>query len=231
MMLLTPLIMVPIFGTMIFRGSGNLPELVRPLMAIGAIGITLFGTIQMMGNQFGFDRDGFRVFVLSAASRKDILLGKNLSFLPVILPLAGLLMLGVEVFYPMRVDHFVGLVPQAVTMFLMFCLLANLQSIIAPFHVAAGAMKPASPKMSTVMLQLLIFMVVFPLTQGLTLLPLGAEALARFLGWTDRTPVFLLLALVECGAAVVLYHYALGWLGTMLQAREKRILEAVTKPS
>ena len=44
----------------------------------------LFGVVQLMANQFGFDRDGFRVFVLSAARRRDILLGKNLSFAPIV---------------------------------------------------------------------------------------------------------------------------------------------------
>ncbi len=45
----------------------------------------LFGFVQLMANQFGFDRDGFRVFVLCAAPRRDILLGKNLAFVPVAL--------------------------------------------------------------------------------------------------------------------------------------------------
>ena len=54
----------------------------RPLVAIGGMAFVLLGVVQMMANQFGFDRDGFRVFVLSAAPRRDILLGKNLAFAP-----------------------------------------------------------------------------------------------------------------------------------------------------
>ncbi len=38
----------------------------RPLCAVGAMALVLFGLMQLMANQFGFDRDGFRVFVLSA---------------------------------------------------------------------------------------------------------------------------------------------------------------------
>jgi len=74
MMLLTPLIMVPIFGSMLFSMRHQVPLSVRPLVAIGAMSVVLFGVLQVIGNQFGFDRDGFRVFVLSAASRRDILL-------------------------------------------------------------------------------------------------------------------------------------------------------------
>ena len=63
----------------------DLPESLRPLVAIGGMGVVLFGVLQLMGNQFGFDRDGFRVFVLCAGARRDILLGKNLAFAPVAL--------------------------------------------------------------------------------------------------------------------------------------------------
>ena len=77
MMLLSPVIMIPIFGSMLLKGGRSIPESIRPLVAIGGMVFVLLGVLQLMGNQFGFDRDGFRVFVLSPASRRDILLGKN----------------------------------------------------------------------------------------------------------------------------------------------------------
>ena len=79
MMLLSPVIMGFVFGSMLWQGPG-FSELMRPLVAIGGMAFVLFGLVQLMANQFGFDRDGFRVFVLSAARRRDILMGKNLSF-------------------------------------------------------------------------------------------------------------------------------------------------------
>ena len=57
----------------------------------------LFGLVQLMANQFGFDRDGFRVFVLSSARRRDILMGKNLSFAPIALGLAAILLFALQV--------------------------------------------------------------------------------------------------------------------------------------
>ena len=45
----------------------------------------LLTMIQLVGNQFGFDRSGFRVYVLCAAPRRDILLGKNLAVAPLAL--------------------------------------------------------------------------------------------------------------------------------------------------
>ena len=62
----------------------------------------LFGVVQLMSNQFGFDRDGFRVFVLSAARRRDILLGKNLSFAPLVLGMAAIVLVVLQVLCPLR---------------------------------------------------------------------------------------------------------------------------------
>jgi ABC-2 type transport system permease protein len=229
MMLLTPLIMVPIFGSGVFRARHDMAELVRPLVAIGGMGIVLLGLMQLMGNQFGFDRDGFRVFVLCAASRRDILLGKNLAFAPVALGLAAILLAAVQVLCPLRIDHFVAMFPQYVSMFLLFCLFTNLLSIYAPFPIAAGSLKPSNPKTSTVLLQLVMTLFLLPLTQGPTLLPLGIEALLRQIGWPAAAPIYLILSLVECAVVVLIYALSLELLGNLFQAREQSILETVTK--
>jgi ABC-2 type transport system permease protein len=229
MMLLTPLIMVPIFGSGVFRARHNMPELMRPLVGIGAMGVVLLGMIQLMGNQFGFDRDGFRVFVLCAASRRDILLGKNLAFAPVALGMAAILLAVVQGVCPMRLDHFVAMFPQYVSMFLLFCLVTNLLSIYAPFPIAAGSLKPTNPKTSTVLLQMVMTLILLPLTQGPTLLPLGIEALLRRLGWPAAAPICLVLSLVECAVVVLVYLLSMELLGNLFQAREQAILETVTK--
>ena len=171
MMLLSPLIMAVIFGTMLLRRSGlqNVSDWIRPLFGVGAMFVVLFGVLQLMSNQFGFDRGGFRIFVLSAASRRDILLGKNLAFAPFVAGMALVLLVAVQVFVPMRVDHFLAMFPQFVSMFLLFCLLTNLLSIYAPIYITAGALRHSKPKMSVVLSQLLTFVILFPLTQVLTL--------------------------------------------------------------
>jgi hypothetical protein len=229
MMLLSPLIMIPIFGMIFVRGGPTLPEPARPLIAVAGMAIILFGLLQLMGNQFGFDRDGFRVYVLSAAPRRDILLGKNLAFAPLALGMDAALLPAVQWFCPMRLDHFLAAVPQALSMYLLLCMLTNLLSIYAPYYVAPGAMNAANPKLSTVLAQVLMFMVLFPLTQAAALLPLGIEALANVLGWAAGAPLCLLLSLAECAAIVLLYRLALAWQGSLFQARELRILEAVTR--
>ena len=97
MMLLTSVIMGAFFGSMLLKSSSGASESLRTLIAIGAIAMSLFSVVQLMANQFGFDRDGFRVFVLCAASRRDILLGKNLAFVPLVFVMAAILLSIIEV--------------------------------------------------------------------------------------------------------------------------------------
>ena len=226
--LLTPLIMGGVFGSMLLRGGAQSAELLRPLYGIAAIAFVLFGLLQIMGNQFGVDRDGFRVFVLCAAPRHAILLGKNLAYAPAAVLLSTVLLVVIQVLSPMRVDLALAMIPQFISMYLLFCLMANLFSIYAPVFVAAGTLKPANPKMSTVLLQIVMFLVLFPVTQGATLIPLGVEAGLAASGRSSPVPICLLLTLLECAIILVVYRFSLGWLGDGLQAREQRILETVT---
>lgn len=230
MMLLSPLIMAVIFGTMLLRRSGlqNVSDWIRPLFGVGAMFVVLFGVLQLMSNQFGFDRGGFRIFVLSAASRRDILLGKNLAFAPFVAGMALVLLVAVQVFVPMRVDHFLAMFPQFVSMFLLFCLLTNLLSIYAPIYIAAGALRHSKPKMSVVLSQLLTLVILFPLTQVLTLLPLGIEVLIKSQGWIAQVPVYLILSLLQCALVVLIYRLLLSWQGGLFQSREQQIVEIVT---
>jgi hypothetical protein len=228
MVLLTPVLMIPIFGSILLQGRHAVAEPIRPLMATGALLVILFGLLQLMINQFGFDRDGFRVFVLSAARRRDILLGKNLAVAPVFAGLAIVLLPIVQWLYPLRLDHLLALLPQAISMFLLMCILTNVLSIIAPYHMPAGAMKPSNLKGTVVLLQLLMILFLFPLAQGLTLLPLLFETMARVVDWMPGLPICLLLALVECALVILVYALSLRGLGSLLQSREQRILEIVT---
>jgi len=186
----------------------------------------LFSMVQLVGNQFSFDRSGFRVFVLCPARRRDILLGKNLAFAPLALVLATVMVALLQVLYPMRLDHMLAVVPQSVSMYLLFCLLANCLSILAPMPIASGSLKPANAKAIPILLHL-VFMFLFPLALAPTLLPLGAEVLLATLAWVKGVPVCLVLSLVECVAVVYLYRLVLTWQGHWLHASEQRILETV----
>ena len=94
MMLLTPVLMGAIFGSMLLKvAEQRFRTRCGRWSPSGRLGSSLFGMLQLMANQFGFDRDGFRVFVLCAAPRRDILLGKNLAFAPLALGMAAILLI------------------------------------------------------------------------------------------------------------------------------------------
>lgn len=232
MMILTLVVLSVVFGAMMWNAPPKIPEIARPLAAIGAMAFVMVCMLQFMSNQFGFDRDGFRVFVLCAAPRRDILLGKNLSFAPIVLGAAAVALIFTQFICPMRLDHFVAMFPQFVSMFLLFCVATNLLSIYAPLYIAAGSLKPANPKIGTILLQMAMFMILFPLTQAPTLLPLGIEAGLAYKfpdqRWIAGTPICLVCTLLECAAVIGLYRFLLNWQGTLLQAREQTILDRVT---
>jgi hypothetical protein len=196
-------------------------------MAASVMGMIFLGLIQLAGNQFGFDRSGFRVFVLAAASRKDILLGKNLALLPFVLGLGTIAIGLLQLAYPMRIDHFIAIFGQMISMHLVFCILTNWLSLLAPTAVASGSLRPAKPKGKAILIHLIFFFIVLPLSMGLTLIPLGIEFLLSWSGLLTGVPVYLLLTVAELAVLVFLYTAILSTQGRLLQAREQKILEIV----
>jgi hypothetical protein len=227
MMLLSPIILVLVFSGVFMANRIELPQMVRPLLVFGALTITLLTTSQILGNQFGFDRDGFRVLVLSAVPRRDILLGKNLAFAPFALGLTALAVTLVAVFQPLRLEHLLGALPQFVCMYLPFCLLANMLSMMAPMAIRPGSFKAANPKGTAILLHL-AFAMFSPLALAPALIPLAVEFVVEELTGVGGLPICLLLSVLQCVAIVYLYRALLRWEGDVLQAREKKILEAVT---
>jgi ABC-2 type transport system permease protein len=227
MMLISPIILVLVFGGIAMAHSFEPPALVRPLMAFGGMSMILLTMVQLVGNQFGFDRGGFRVYVLSAAPRREVLLGKNAATAPLALGLGALLLVLVQAVYPMRFDYFLAAIPQALTMYLLFCLLANCLSIYAPTVIRSGSFKPTNPKGLALLLQF-VFLFLFPWTLLPALAPLGVELGLEQLGWVTGWPICLALSVLECAAVCLVYQRVLTWEGQVLQAREQKILALVT---
>ncbi len=246
MMLLTPLIMVVVFGSLFMSGAFTpkkskdskdaqeslqqfiMPEFVPPLMAYGAMSMALLSIGQFVGNQFGFDRDGFRALVLSVAPRRQILLGKNLAFAPLGLGLGLIVSALVQVIYPVRIDVFLAEVPQLLSMYLLFCMVANWLSIMAPMSIRAGTMKPVNPKVFTVLLHVFSVML-YPVVLAPVLLPLLAHLLVEEVAGIRYLPVDLVLSVLLCVLVFFLYQAVLAWEGRLLRKRELTILEAATK--
>jgi ABC-2 type transport system permease protein len=227
MILLTPVILLVVFTGMFAGQSGAAHELMRPLTTSGlAAFLLVIGMAGPVGNQFGFDRAGFRAFVLSPLPRRDVLMGKNLAVLPMALVMMAFGIGLSQWFNPMRADHLVAVLVQTVTMYFVFCLAGNLMSILGPMPLKPGSGMPAGHQGIRGLLPL-VFMVVIPLPLGLTLIPLGIEALLSAMGWFAWFPAYLVFGVVQVVGTVWLYRLALDWEGSLLQRREQRILEIV----
>ena len=101
---------------------------------------SVFILVQFFANQFGFDRDGFRVLILSPVQRRLILLGKNLACLPVAVTTGVvLLLIAAALLSP-------PLCGPGFTNLRRWCcwpgLAGNLLSILVPYRIQPGSMKP-----------------------------------------------------------------------------------------
>jgi len=206
MALLTPLIFVCIFGSMMLTGKmEKMPEMIRPFFGIGAIGMSLLGMVQMMLNMFGLDRQGFRAYVLMPAPRRDILLGKNMGLFPLGALLTAALVLFMALLDGMNFTHVVATLLQIVIAFFIYFTFSNYTSIIAPIGIAVGTMKPTSMKFSVLLVQFIALLLV-PVAILPATLALAAELLSREYGGIQGVPIYLLLTLIELPLAIWYYR-------------------------
>ena len=223
-------IMLVVFsGLLISGGIAKLASFARPLVPLGLTGMMVFFIIQVSGNQFGFDRQGFRLFVLSPIKKRDVLLGKNLALAPFVVGVAIVLAVALQIPYPMAWTHLLATIPQAMTIFLVGCLATNLMSIVAPMRVSPGSIRKNNPGIVAVLKQfccmLLMQIGILPI-----LIPWGADA---YLTLTDRNPygvpVYLILAIILFLVTGWAYLKLLEQEGKLLAKRQEKILEVVTR--
>ena len=231
MALMTPLIFVFVFGSMIFTGPlSNIPKFALPWIGIGALTMSLLGMAQLMLNMFGLDRQGFRAYVLMPAPRRDILLGKNTGIFPIIGTLCSVLILFVGIGLKLDITHIAATLLQILIAYLLYSLVSNYVSIVAPTGMAMGSMKPVAMKLSVVAMQvvgaMLIPVVIIPAALALATEQLNTEVL-DFL--PNTIPIYLLLTLVQLPLAIWFYRKVLNWQGRHLQDREQAILEVISK--
>ncbi len=217
-----------IFGVMFFlRSPPHFPDTAKPFMATGSIVFSMFMLVRFFVNQFGFDRDGFRALILSPADRRLILLGKNLAGLPAS-ALFGILLLTLT-----AVRLQLSLLDVTATLFQLAALLliaglgGNLLSILVPYRIQPGSMKPTKMP-GLAMLMMFLCQLLFPAVMAPVFVPPLAGWLWRLAGWPDAVPVNLIFSVLLAAMAALAYRQTLGPLGRLLQRRETKILGVVT---
>jgi hypothetical protein len=228
MAILAPVIVVVVFGGILASARGQVSDGLRPLLAYGAGGLILFiAGVQLMGNQFGYDRAGFRAYVLSPLSRRDILFGKNLAVAPLALSLGLVGFVVVGVVFPMRFDHYLAGLAQLLSTFLILCMVSNVLAILTPVPLAPGSLQPATIKAGPVMMQMAVMMFL-PVYLAPVLAPYGIEVQLDRMGVLRGVPVSLALSLVVLVLLALLYRWVIRRQGDWLAEREQKILEVVT---
>jgi hypothetical protein len=229
MMLGTNFIMLLIFGTMIFvKRSANIGESFKPLIATGAVVFMCLGLSQLMYNLFGFDRSGFRQLVLLPAPRKQILLGKNLAFLPLAIAIGVILLIFVMVVMDISFVTIIAAFLQLLAAFLILSMVGNMISIFVPYRIAPGSLKPTKSSTKTTVL-MLISRLFFPVVVAPIFFPPAIGLLFSKFSLLPAAPVNLVFSAALLALLALFYRLSLGPLGELLQRREKEILDVVTK--
>jgi ABC-2 type transport system permease protein len=229
MMLLSPVIMIGLFSFMLIKNPNlGLMEAYLPAMSLGPIAMSLFSLQQLFQNQFGLDRDGFRAYLLSPVPRDRILLGKNLALAPLALVIGAIALLIMQFVVGLSLQHFLGAFLQLGSAFLILSMIGNQISLLGPMRLKGVGMKASGAKLRTILLQILTFFLV-PLSLAPLLLPWLAEFLLGGSSWLSWLPIFLLGHAVAFGLLLVIYRWVLGAQGALLQSREPKILDTLTR--
>lgn len=226
--LLAPVIAVFVVGgVMLFRERAPVADWVRPFVALGSSFLAMAGVSQLLQNQFGFDRDGFRALLLAPVSEFDFLIGKNAATAPLAIGLALIALIAQQLALPLQWSHFVASLFQLGTMYLVACLVGNLMSIMTPLGIASGSLKPVNFKLGTIILQFVLFFLA-PLAMIPAVAPLGLEWLSQRFGWLPGVPFYLLGAGFYLAVLLLVYRPVIRWQAELLRNRKWKILEAVT---
>ena len=213
--------------TMVFGHGHGLPAGARPFAAAAAVAMTFMGLTQVMANQFGFDREAFRLFVLLPAPRRHLLLGKNLAVAPIALTMFCAYLVAVSVvaklhFWDLLAAPFLFVAGLAVV-----SMIGNVTSILVPYRIAPGTLKPTKTNSLTSLLIFLVHFLMMPV-MGLFMMPALLGLLCGRTCGIPQSLVTLVLAMVMAAVAVGFYWLMLGPMGRLFEQREKKILDTVT---
>ena len=210
--------------------SIDLPEVdeLKASMIVGFSALVLLISTGILGNQFGYDRAGFRAFVLSPVRRDHILLGRNIAAIPVALLQTICLTLSIGFFFGLAIDKVFASVLLSSSLLPPCLLLFNLMSILTPFPIAAGSMQPKHFDLVPVLLSMLLSMIL-PLITLVALFPIGIEwVVERYILKTSALPIALILSVFWLAGSMLLYRWLLPYEGRLFARREKELLRIVT---
>lgn len=205
----------------------SIPKSFWTTIPIAAITMTMFTVVSTVFNQFGMDRDGFRAFVLSPLKRRDILLGKNLAFIPLAMGVALALVILVQFLFPINTLSFLAGILQIPCNFLLYCIAGNTASIFFPMGIKRGTMQPSNPRFVPMFIMILATFILPGILLMPTMLALGVSTLINhYFGWS-LGGAYLILSAIQLALSVAAYWWMLNFQGKALWNREQKILDIV----
>ena len=207
-------------GMMLFSSAPNPTGETQLLYATGIALFPFLGLLQILNNQFGFDRSGFRTLVLSPTPRWQILLGKNLALLPLALGLGLIYMVLAGVLRHTPPPVLLAALVQLLSAFLLLSLYGSLLSICAPMRVATGSLKPTKVSTARTLFLMLSFFLL-PVVAFPILLPAVGAMLLRARSGPPSAALLLLFSVVELVILAPLYPFGLRRLGAACSAAKR----------
>lgn len=228
MQLLIPffVMFIPIFG--LLKKRDELPADIGPLAGLGVVLFSMFMMFGLIMNIFGFDRNGFRSFMLLPLRPHEILLAKNISMFPVGCLMCVIPFCVVAVTFSFSWHTALACVAQIIAAYSIFCVMGNLVSTMFPFPTPTSAMKRVKPKWQSMLAQLVAFALFPCLMIPVAIPPVLSFALKKFDIWTGFS-LNLPLSLVVAGLAVGFYWLMLEPTSRLLWDKQRAILLEVTK--
>lgn len=195
------------------------------------LAFTVFSTYlgsSFASNIFGFDRSGFRFWVLSGLPRSEILRGRNWMFGVMVLIIAVAAMIGTNLLWKYSWLRALEALLAFVAYLPLYLVLSNVISILAPFPMAAQGFQPKEFNWKSVVLNLVLTTII-PIIMGLCSIPWAIEfGLHTAVPASQKLPIALLLMPLLVGCSWWLYESFLEIVGELLHSREKNLLAVVT---
>ena len=228
MMLVSGGVLIPLIGSMMFGVGEEIPSLAFRAMAPGATVFSMFSMAPIVQNIFAFDRDGFRLFVLSPVPGREILVGKNLALAPIVIVFGVAISAFVIAYSGQNYLDIVSNVLLISSAYLGLCIFGNWMSILIPFAVKPGAVNAANQSLTNAVVQFLA-MAVLPVLVIPLGAPLAAEIILKEMDIVNGVPIYFLAMLVEFPIILLLYLLCVRHQGQLLERRQQRILDVVSE--
>lgn len=179
-------------------------------------------------NIFGFDRSGFRFWVLSSIPRIEILRGRNWIFGMMVLFIGLCAILVATLFWGYPLQRLVEAIGALLAFVPIYMVLTNLISILAPFPMASHGFQPKEFSWKGVVLNMGLSLLI-PVLMLLCCLPWGIEwVLKTRFSVAEGIPLAMFLFPLLVCLSYWVYERLLGLVAELFQSQELSLLKTVT---